>query len=179
MRRSIHPTGPDCTLRAGGFTCPRCLARLPTLPCSCFVCGLTCVLSPHIARSYHHLFPLPVFPDVPADTQSSLQGYGGTQTGPTENQGGHCSENKPVKAEPVHHRAEQIDPFVKVVLGHSTPLHCFGCLQPLSGDDGPELVTQCPDCCYLFCLECDGLLHDVVHNCPGCECLPLGAARPD
>lgn len=59
-----HLTGADCTLSSGGFTCPRCLARLPTLPCSCFVCGLTCVLSPHIARSYHHLFPLPVFEEV-------------------------------------------------------------------------------------------------------------------
>jgi transcription initiation factor TFIIH subunit 2 len=34
------------------------------LPCSCHVCGLTLVSSPHLARSYHHLFPVKAFSEV-------------------------------------------------------------------------------------------------------------------
>lgn len=155
--------GPECTLQSGGFTCPRCLARLPTLPCSCFICGLTCVLSPHIARSYHHLFPLPVFPDLPPAAQAALHGCGGTPQAPPA--------EAPTKGTDGRSTVNGADPFVRVVLP-APPLHCFGCLQPLAGE-AAEAVTQCPDCSRLFCLECDGLLHDVVHNCPGCECLPL------
>lgn len=48
----------------GGYTCPRCKARICDLPTSCQVCGLTLVSSPHLARSYHHLFPITPFDDV-------------------------------------------------------------------------------------------------------------------
>jgi hypothetical protein len=58
------PTGPDCELRAGGFSCPRCKARVGELPSRCHVCGLTLVSSPHLARSYHHLFPVRPFQEV-------------------------------------------------------------------------------------------------------------------
>lgn len=44
-----------------GYACPRCYARVCELPTECRVCGLTLVSSPHLARSYHHLFPIPTF----------------------------------------------------------------------------------------------------------------------
>jgi hypothetical protein len=47
-------------LLPGGYTCPRCKARTAELPCKCHVCGLTLISSPHLARSYHHLFPVQV-----------------------------------------------------------------------------------------------------------------------
>lgn len=50
----------------GGFTCPRCKARVCELPTQCHICGLTLVSSPHLARSYHHLFPVPPFEEVAA-----------------------------------------------------------------------------------------------------------------
>ena len=31
------------------------------------ITGLTLVSAPHLARSYHHLFPLPIFIDVQRD----------------------------------------------------------------------------------------------------------------
>ena len=34
------------------------------LPTACHVCGLTLVSSPHLARSYHHLFPVRPFQEV-------------------------------------------------------------------------------------------------------------------
>lgn len=48
----------------GGYTCPRCKARICELPTECSICGLTLVSSPHLARSYHHLFPIRPFNDV-------------------------------------------------------------------------------------------------------------------
>lgn len=48
----------------GGYTCPRCKARVCELPLECRICGLTLVSSPHLARSYHHLFPVAPFNEV-------------------------------------------------------------------------------------------------------------------
>ncbi|KIY47336.1 TFIIH basal transcription factor complex, subunit SSL1 [Fistulina hepatica ATCC 64428] len=45
-------------LKSKGFLCPRCLAKLCDVPTDCDICGLMIVSSPHLARSYHHLFPV-------------------------------------------------------------------------------------------------------------------------
>lgn len=47
------------------FTCPRCLAKVCSLPMVCPCCQLTLILSTHLARSYHHLFPLENFERAP------------------------------------------------------------------------------------------------------------------
>ncbi|KDP44095.1 hypothetical protein JCGZ_05562 [Jatropha curcas] len=47
-----------------GYICPRCKARVCELPTECRICGLTLVSSPHLARSYHHLFPITPFDEV-------------------------------------------------------------------------------------------------------------------
>lgn len=48
-----------------GYECTRCAARVCRLPAECPGCGLTLILSTHLARSYHHLFPLRNWVDVP------------------------------------------------------------------------------------------------------------------
>ncbi|EXB98563.1 General transcription factor IIH subunit 2 [Morus notabilis] len=48
----------------GGYTCPRCKARVCELPTECQTCGLTLISSPHLARSYHHLFPIVPFDEM-------------------------------------------------------------------------------------------------------------------
>jgi transcription initiation factor TFIIH subunit 2 len=48
-------------LKTDGFLCPRCLAKVCDVPTDCDICGLMIVSSPHLARSYHHLFPVKVF----------------------------------------------------------------------------------------------------------------------
>ncbi|KAG0473289.1 hypothetical protein HPP92_015146 [Vanilla planifolia] len=48
----------------GGYTCPRCKARVCELPTECQICGLALVSSPHLARTYHHLFPVMPFNEV-------------------------------------------------------------------------------------------------------------------
>jgi transcription initiation factor TFIIH subunit 2 len=49
---------------AAAHSCPRCSALVCELPCECPICALALASAPHLARSYHHLFPLPRFADV-------------------------------------------------------------------------------------------------------------------
>uniref|UniRef100_UPI00398E8B76 general transcription factor IIH subunit 2 n=1 Tax=Pristiophorus japonicus TaxID=55135 RepID=UPI00398E8B76 len=58
-------SGPVLTL--GGYYCPQCRAKYAELPVECKVCGLTLVSAPHLARSYHHLFPLDAFKETSLD----------------------------------------------------------------------------------------------------------------
>lgn len=52
----------------GGFSCPRCDCQVCSIPSDCPVCQLTLISSSHLARSYHHLFPVAPFESVaPAD----------------------------------------------------------------------------------------------------------------
>lgn len=64
--------GPDARLLPASYTCPRCRSRVAELPCECHTCGLTLISSPHLARSYHHLFPV-----QPFDEDSEVGGAGG------------------------------------------------------------------------------------------------------
>ena len=62
----IAPTFCACHSRPtlGGYNCSRCSSKVCSLPTTCPVCGLTLVLSTHLARSYHHLFPLQNWAEV-------------------------------------------------------------------------------------------------------------------
>ncbi|XP_063819964.1 general transcription factor IIH subunit 2 [Pseudophryne corroboree] len=51
-------------LTLGGYFCPQCKSKYSELPVECKVCRLTLVSAPHLARSYHHLFPLDAFKEV-------------------------------------------------------------------------------------------------------------------
>lgn len=44
---------------------------------------------------------------------------------------------------------------------------------------GGGIVSRCPDCRNLYCFECDAHIHEQLHNCPGCECLPPVLAAAD
>lgn len=44
-----------------GYFCPQCSSKYCDLPVECKVCGLTLVSASHLARSYHHLFPVEAF----------------------------------------------------------------------------------------------------------------------
>ncbi|KAH7105691.1 TFIIH basal transcription factor complex, subunit SSL1 [Auriculariales sp. MPI-PUGE-AT-0066] len=51
-------------LKSEGFLCPRCKSRVCDVPTDCDVCGIMIVSSPHLARSYHHLFPVKPYQPV-------------------------------------------------------------------------------------------------------------------
>ncbi|KAG5731978.1 TFIIH basal transcription factor complex p47 subunit [Termitomyces sp. T112] len=58
-------------IKSEGFLCPRCLAKVCDVPTDCDVCGLMIVSSPHLARSYHHLFPVKAYDAVLTEDQIS------------------------------------------------------------------------------------------------------------
>ncbi|XP_078531420.1 general transcription factor IIH subunit 2 [Lissotriton helveticus] len=51
-------------LTLGGYFCPQCRSKYTELPVECKICRLTLVSAPHLARSYHHLFPLDPFQEI-------------------------------------------------------------------------------------------------------------------
>ncbi|KAM4578264.1 general transcription factor IIH subunit 2 [Fundulus diaphanus] len=60
-------SGSSPALSLGGYFCPQCHAKYTELPVECKVCGLTLVSAPHLARSFHHLFPLHPFIESTAE----------------------------------------------------------------------------------------------------------------
>ncbi|KAF5841880.1 Ssl1-like-domain-containing protein [Dunaliella salina] len=66
--------GAEARLCAGGYVCPRCAARVAELPGECHVCALTLISSPHLARSYHHLFPVPRYDELQPEQVFDLIG---------------------------------------------------------------------------------------------------------
>ncbi|KAF8590980.1 TFIIH basal transcription factor complex, subunit SSL1 [Ramaria rubella] len=56
-------------LKSEGFLCPRCMAKLCDVPTDCDICGLMIVSSPHLARSYHHLFPVKAYIPIPEEQE--------------------------------------------------------------------------------------------------------------
>ncbi|KAF7376222.1 VWFA domain-containing protein [Mycena sanguinolenta] len=72
-------------LRSEGFLCPRCLAKVCDVPTDCDICDLMIVSSPHLARSYHHLFPVKPYTAVMtmADASRSTECTGCARVFPT------------------------------------------------------------------------------------------------
>uniref|UniRef100_A0A1Y1JS06 General transcription factor IIH subunit n=1 Tax=Photinus pyralis TaxID=7054 RepID=A0A1Y1JS06_PHOPY len=58
-------------LTTGGYYCPQCCSKYCELPVECRVCGLTLVSAPHLARSYHHLFPVGGYKELEFNNQVS------------------------------------------------------------------------------------------------------------
>ena len=53
--------GKRMKLSSSAYICPRCSTRTTDIPTQCCVCNLQLNSSSHIARSHHHLFPVPNF----------------------------------------------------------------------------------------------------------------------
>ncbi|KAL7544020.1 hypothetical protein ACHAXR_013472 [Thalassiosira sp. AJA248-18] len=52
------------TFARTGYVCPRCRSRCSDLPSDCAVCGIRLILAPHLARTFHHLFPVRPFEEL-------------------------------------------------------------------------------------------------------------------
>ena len=123
-----------------GYACTRCSTRVCRLPAECPACGLTLILSTHLARSYHHLFPLRNWAEVSwADAARSTACFACQ-----------CPFPSPPKAHaPDRGGREEPRPQVKGV-----------------SESGRY---ACEVCGNHFCIDCDVFAHEVVHNCPGCQ----------
>ena len=125
--------------RGAGYLCPRCGVKVCDVPTDCPVCGVTIVMSTHLARSYHHLFPVPNWKAV-AWTQVGADG---------EAQPACFSCNLPFPASEAQRSAAANKALEDAGLAPSSRYRCGRC-----GKD--------------FCLECDAFVHEQLHVCPGC-----------
>jgi transcription initiation factor TFIIH subunit 2 len=116
-------TGIEEGYTRSGYFCPRCNAKHCELPTECRVCALHLVTAPHIARSYHHLFPVKPFSEVAVPPTGML--CAGCETFFSENRDGNDAQDR--------------------------------------------TAYRCTDCQSTYCFDCDVTIHEVVHNCPGCN----------
>jgi transcription initiation factor TFIIH subunit 2 len=129
-------------LSRGGYLCSRCDTKVCSLPAECPACGLTLILSTHLARSYHHLFPLKNWVEV--------------SWAEAKNAGSHscyaCQSPFPTPPK----------------LTESTPRQKTGEKRTAKfvSESGRYACTVCRN---HFCIDCDEFSHEVVHNCPGCQ----------
>ena len=173
----VHATQDTTLLARTAYTCPQCQARLSELPVDCVVCGLKLVLSPHLARSFHHLFPVAPFSEVSLTESEARNATSLSPAAPSSSVSSAASQ--------------QVGPMVKLdsALSIAPTTNCFACLRAFgsSGDSAQvasasnrnamkseaELDTiryQCPACQMFFCADCDAYIHESLHNCPGCLC---------
>ncbi|KAK9459650.1 Ssl1-like-domain-containing protein [Lipomyces oligophaga] len=134
----------------GGYICPRCKIKVCSLPTECPSCGLTLILSTHLARSYHHLLPLRNWRELAWEEAK------------------HASEcyacRKPFAFLPTNPIRLQIsegnEPIIAALPGGDN-----------SGQSTSTGRFQCPLCRRQFCIDCDLFAHEILHNCPGCEAM--------
>ena len=131
--------GATCVLRAGAFICPRCKAKTAEVPSECHVCGLTLIASPHLARSYHHLFPVKPFQEFTGGSQDGMQ---------TDSNG----KIRCFGCQTAIQVREAADPMEARVT-HA----------------GASELSRCGQCGQCFCLDCDEYIHAHLHSCPACE----------
>lgn len=130
-------------LTRGGYLCSRCKAKVCNLPATCPTCDLTLILSTHLARSYHHLFPLRNWVEVSwarARQKGSTQCYG-------------C-----------------LSPFPAIPASERRTEHEKAPSRTKRAEGASESSRyECETCENHFCIDCDVFSHEVVHNCPGCQ----------
>jgi transcription initiation factor TFIIH subunit 2 len=152
-----------CHTRASrsGYLCTRCSTKVCTLPSECPVCGLTLILSTHLARSYHHLFPLVNWVEVPwSKAHRSTACFA-------------CL--KPFPATPKSIRDQLQVRNGETGSANLTAPVSRGSRGPVSVGGIPATTSrfECPVCRHHFCIDCDLFAHEVVHNCPGCQSMRM------
>jgi transcription initiation factor TFIIH subunit 2 len=156
----VHAGRQKTLLSRTAFTCPQCQGRNSELPTDCAVCGLKLVLAPHLARSFHHLFPVPSFVEKPLNPSTSnsklptdLQSSQSTHS--TKSTLGEISNDTMISKK-------------LLVTSNDNEFSCYACLRAVVLDNRELLRFQCPDCKNIYCVDCDAFVHNSLHNCPGC-----------
>jgi transcription initiation factor TFIIH subunit 2 len=133
----------------GGYTCSRCKAKVCGLPVTCPSCGLTLILSTHLARSYHHLFPLRNWVTV---SWQRAREVGSVQCKAC------LSQFPPIPSE---WKGKEKDTG-----GQDGQTNSVEMIEEQAASESSRY--ECESCGNHFCIDCDLFCHEVVHNCPGC-----------
>lgn len=157
----VHASRDTKLLARTSFTCPQCHAKVSDLPTDCVVCGMKLVLSPHLARSFHHLFPVSPFREILPDFKPSK---------PTHDLCLSQSRDRTSCFSCLRFLGSK-----KVAVPSSSKTMITSAkIAPTSSSKATEeekeeiLRFECPECLNVFCVDCDTLLHETLHNCPGC-----------
>lgn len=173
--------------------CPRCRSKVCELPADCPICGLKLISSPHIARSYHHLFPIPAFtelagastslsPETPSNQCHScrrpLIGGGLVAVSPALSALKKKNPETTIRislaglTEKAAPSANTLSPAKQSSITSQQHPETIGRRQSMMATKllvPPESQSyQCPSCLNVFCFECDLFIHESLHNCPGC-----------
>ncbi|KAL8952711.1 MAG: hypothetical protein Q9222_001410, partial [Ikaeria aurantiellina] len=170
----------------GGYLCSRCSSKVCSLPTTCPACSLTLILSTHLARSYHHLFPLQNWDTVswsrataPANRHKVLcfscqTPFPSHPKSSADGMANDANKNKtdphPIRrlAKPASSNAQNAESTSTEpgrFSNHDTSLH-----KKRNEDQTVSASGRyaCKTCGQFFCVDCDVFCHEVVHNCPGC-----------
>ena len=155
----------------------------------CCVCTLQLNSSSHIARSHHHLFPVPSFEEYELQhhEDSSSTFVPVSVSAPSDRYTASPSTAPPAALESVDDKIKETleSSSAKELTLSSGEMQCAGCLvgflqsgglleKKIVGGVGVEDVSifRCPRCRSLFCSVCDAFIHESLHNCPCCSSDP-------
>ncbi|KAF2454423.1 Ssl1-like-domain-containing protein, partial [Lineolata rhizophorae] len=165
-------------LTRGGYVCPRCSTKVCALPATCPSCGMTLILSTHLARSYHHLFPLRNWREVSwerARRAGSVQCKACLAPFPPLP----SPPGKDGRAKAAHDRDKQrqgagaSDVVRKAIASANPPPPSAAAVKDSAAPSVSESSRyECRDCGEHFCVDCDVYCHQIIHNCPGCLSKP-------
>lgn len=166
--RIVDPSPTLCACHSrptrGGYLCSRCCSKVCSLPTQCPACGLTLILSTHLARSYHHLFPLRNWREVNwARASDSVQKVCfGCQTPFPE---------RPASLRRQSTSGGQNHDRTSLATSRNQPHPPRATHTSNTNKDGVSESAryECETCGGFFCIDCDLFAHDFVHNCPGCQ----------
>ena len=130
--------GKQQALFSAAYTCPRCYTRTSEIPSQCNVCQIQLYSSSHIAKSYHHLFPVQNFIELSV-TLEKIDG------------------KDKLLAIYNDKGEEKKSYYIK---------YCNGCLDMFPNDT--EIAFRCQNCQKTYCVSCDLFIHEHLHQCPNC-----------
>lgn len=167
-----------------GYLCPQCQVKVCSVPAQCPGCGMQLIQSTHLARSYHHLFPLRNFMEVSwADLRRMKRA--GERVRKTCASCAVTHFPEPLADTVPHGDHEMGDGAGDMLSGERNGITDGGSTaarrrQSKGNTKKPPTERRmlagysethryrCENCNEHYCIHCDVLFHDVLHNCPGC-----------
>lgn len=188
--RIVEPVPTLCACHSkptrGGYLCSRCSSKVCALPTSCPACSLTLILSTHLARSYHHLFPLRNWKEVSwarATSKSNINQrscFGCEAPFPDPPPSPASLNGKPpggLKRLTHTTNGQNHERMMSLSTTKGNPRaaleHHDGKGKIIASAGSKDGVSEsgryeCETCGAFFCIDCDVFAHEVAHNCPGC-----------
>lgn len=157
----VHASRDKTILARTAYTCPLCQAKNSDLPTDCAVCGLKLVLAPHLARSFHHLFPVSPFVECAFKLSDPAKALSGVASSKVDVVSSKVASTASVVFN--NYLSQLLDDPKLLISSQDDERFCFACLRPFLAA-ATEITTlekkykpdeeivrfQCPDCLNFF-----------------------------